>query len=356
MAREFPCKGCGANVAFSPGAQALKCPYCGREHRIPQAVEEVVELDFRSALARQDDLQTVEQIIVGCGGCGAEVVLAPGVTANRCSFCDNPVVAQHERRQLIQPKALLPFRVPEKDARASFDRWMKSLWFAPADLSKKAQRDGLDGVYLPFWTFDAETESWYEGERGDHYYVTEQYTVQENGQTVTRTRQVQRTRWWPASGVVWAHFDDVLVPGSHSLPTALVDRLQPWDLPSLVPFDQRYVAGFRAECYQVDLEAAFQRAKQIMAGQIRAACFRDIGGDEQRVHQVRTQHYRVTFKHVLLPLWISAYRYGDRTYRFVINAQTGEVQGDRPYSWFKIGLIVLVIVVVVLIIYTLLNL
>ena len=347
MARAFPCKGCGANVEFSPEAQSLKCPYCAREHLIPQSPEEVREVDFKEALADGTEIEMIEQIAVRCGACGAEVVLPERVTAGRCSFCDNPLVAQGESRQLVQPKAVLPFKVSDKDAKASFERWIRTLWFAPNDLKKLANEESLDGVYVPFWTFDAETESFYRGQRGQYYWVTERYTTRENNRTVTKTRRVRHTRWRSASGVVWVHFDDLLISGSQTLPSSLVDRLAPWDLTALVPFDERYVAGFRAEVYRVDLEAAFKRAKEVMSHSIRRACKRDIGGDDQRVHSVRTQHYRVTFKHLLLPLWISAYRYGDRTYRFVINARTGEVQGERPYSWWKIATAVLVLAVVV---------
>ena len=330
-------------MAFSPGAQTLACPYCGRQNHIPQSPEEVRELDFRAALADGDSLETVEKMAVACGGCGARVVLPKGVTADRCSFCDNPIVAQAESQQLIQPKSVLPFTVTDRAAKASFEQWLKSLWFAPNDLKLRARKDTIDGVYIPFWTFDAQTESSYRGQRGEHYYVEQPYTVLEGGERVTKSRRERKTRWRPASGVVWVHFDDVLVCGTSSLPAGLVNRLAPWDLGALVPYDDRFLAGFRAECYQVDLEGAFGQAKQIMSAQIRRACARDIGGDEQRVHTVRTQHYQVTFKHLLLPLWISAYRYRDKTYRFVINARTGEVQGMRPYSGVKIALAVVVV-------------
>jgi hypothetical protein len=78
-----------------------------------------------------------------------------------------------------------------------------------------------------------------------------------------------------------------------------------------------------------------------MAAAIRDDVVRDIGGDHQRVHRVETRHEGVTFKHVLLPVWLAAYRYRDRTFRFVVNARTGEVQGERPWSWVKIALAVL---------------
>ena len=55
----------------------------------------------------------------------------------------------------------------------------------------------------------------------------------------------------------------------------------------------------------------------------------------------------MTYKHLLLPVWILAYKYGEKTYQVVVNAATGEVQGERPYSWIKITLFVMTIAAVV---------
>jgi hypothetical protein len=194
---------------------------------------------------------------------------------------------------------------------------------------------------VPYWTYDANTISAYSGERGEDYHVTESYTTRENGKTVTRTRQVKKTRWHRVSGTVTNAFDDVLVLASRSLPAACTTRLEPWDLENLAPFQPEYLAGFRTESYQVGLEEGMEQAKTIMDAAIRTAICRDIGGDHQRVHDVDTQYNDLTFKHVLLPLWLSVYRYGEKPYRFVVNARTGEVQGERPWSWVKITLAVL---------------
>lgn len=336
MTTHFPCQGCGSALVFQPGTGALTCPHCGSNNPIAATTHHVREVDLDAALAKDTALATVEREVTECTACGAQVTLAPHVTAERCSFCDTPLGTGHHATRQILPRALLPFAVEQKAATGAFRSWIGSRWFAPNDLKMRAREEAIHGVYIPFWTFDAETESYYRGERGEYYYVTETYTTQEDGRTVTKSRQVRHTRWHAASGVVWRHFDDVLVCGSTGLPDALVQRLEPWDLDQLVDYDNRYLAGFRAECYRVDLRGAFERAKAMMAPVIRAACAADIGGDEQRVHQVRTQHHNVTFKHILLPLWISAYRYRGKAYRFVVNARTGEVQGERPYSWVKI--------------------
>jgi DNA-directed RNA polymerase subunit RPC12/RpoP len=345
--RQFPCKNCGANLQFAPGTTSLKCPYCGEMNEIPQSQQAIEELDlnqyFRDCCGED---QLTERLTVKCTTCGAETTLAPNVTAGRCPFCGSPIVAEGASKKIIRPKSLLPFHVTKEQASDAFSRWIGGLWFAPNELARRAESAQIAGVYIPCWTYDADTQSHYTGERGDDYWDTETYTTTVNGQRVMRTRQVRRTRWWPASGTVQNSFDDVLVLASHSLPEKLAQNLEPWDLKSLVPYQDEYLSGFVAESYQVGLPEGFETAKGIMAGHIAQTVRQDIGGDHQRIHSINTQYFDVTFKHALLPVWISAYRYAERTYRFLVNARTGEVQGERPYSWIKILLAVLTALVV----------
>jgi len=164
---------------------------------------------------------------------------------------------------------------------------------------------------------------------------------------------VQHTQWTPVSGVVSNSFDDILIMASRSLPKQYADRLQPWDLQRLVPYADEYLSGFRAESYQVTLEQGFEEARQVMAEAIDSTIRQHIGGDEQNVTSVNTQYDNITFKHILLPVWLSAYRFKEKVYRILINARTGGVQGERPYSAFKIAAAIfamLVIIVVFLII------
>jgi hypothetical protein len=113
-------------------------------------------------------------------------------------------------------------------------------------------------------------------------------------------------------------------------------------LPNLVPYADEYLSGFRAESYQVSLPEGFEAAKEVMAPVIEATIRRDIGGDEQQIHSKQTQYRRITFKHILLPVWLTAYRFREKVFRILINARTGEVQGERPYSAWKIAGTVLV--------------
>jgi hypothetical protein len=213
-----------------------------------------------------------------------------------------------------------------------------------------ARHDSIAGVYLPFWTFDAETATRYEGQRGDAYYETERYTERDSqGRMVQRERQVRKIRWGYASGVVRNSFDDILIPASRSVLPKRLDALEPWDLPSLRPYEPAFLAGFKAQRYQVELPDGFRAAKERMAGPIEDSVRDDIGGDEQQIHALETDYSDIHFKHLLLPVWIGAYRFHDKVYQVVVNARTGEVQGERPWSAAKIFLFIVALLMVLLI-------
>lgn len=346
----FSCTRCGADLEFSPGAGSLKCPYCGHENELPTTDEEVEELDFEAQLAALEAAApTSEEIRIRCGSCAAETTLPPDATAGACAFCGTPIVATERSVKTIRPRSVLPFRIERKDALARFREWLGKLWFAPSELKKFATTEGrLRGMYVPYWTYDADTSSAYTGQRGEDYWVTESYTTTDaQGNSVRKTRQVRKTRWYSVSGRVHDVFDDVLVLASRSLPRKYADRLEPWDLENLAPYADEYLSGFTSESYQVDLREGFGVARGIMDEAIRQTICRDIGGDHQRIFSVRTSYRDITFKHVLLPVWISAYRYREKVYRILVNARTGEVQGERPWSVWKIAFAVLAALAVI---------
>lgn len=336
--RRFPCAACGAGVVFAPGTDTLRCPYCLAVNEIAGDHAEILELDYRAHLERlADHAESVDRIVSHCTTCGANVEMPDNVTSHACAFCGSDVVATGRSEKLVKPGAVVPFKVERSVARAAYQAWIQKRWFAPSSLKSKSRLEArLSGVYLPYWTYDTETTTEYTGQRGEHYYVTVPYTTTVNGKTVTRTRQERRTRWYPAAGRVHDSFDDLLVPASTSLPADLISDARPWDLAELRPYDDAYLAGFRAESYAVGLPAGFVAAEGLMQPVIDATICSDIGGDVQRIATKQMHHEDIAFKHVLLPMWVSAYRHKDKTYRVLINAQTGEVVGDRPYSVWKI--------------------
>ncbi len=346
----WPCAQCGAQLRYAPGQTSLTCDHCGHVQAIPADVPKarsraLQELDLAKGL--RDDLpgrDMVEVRTTSCPNCGAQVEITGATHATQCPFCATPVVLDTGTQRHIKPQALVPFALTEGEARKAMIAWMGGLWFAPGTLLEYARKGrAMNGVYVPFWTFDADTASRYSGERGEYYYETRTVTVRVNGKMETRQEQVRHTRWYPARGGVARVFDDVLVMASTSLPARLGNELTPWNLGDLVPYTPDYLAGFQAEGYTVPLSDGHAQARDRMSDIIRSDVRRDIGGDEQRIHSVDTDWSEETFKHILLPVWMAAYKYNGKSYRFLVNGQTGEVQGERPWSIWKIAFAVILV-------------
>jgi hypothetical protein len=247
----------------------------------------------------------------------------------------------------VAPESLLPFSASLSQATDAVKKWLSSRWFAPNALKKLAYQESIEGIYLPFWTYDAHTVSHYVGQRGEYYYDTETYIeTDQQGNRVTRTRQVRRIRWYPTSGTVSRWHDDILIPATKSVSHSRLDSLAPWDLPQLKPYDPAFLSGFKAQRYQVDLPEGFESAKIIMGRIIEQDVRADIGGDEQRIDDIATSYSAITFKHLLLPVYLAAYRFRQKIYQVMVNARTCEVQGDRPYSFWKIAFFVLFLIAV----------
>ncbi len=341
--RLFPCEQCGAGLVYTPGSQDLRCPYCNHSKHIPQTLGEVQEYPFEHYVREGQVAQQVLGAVQGerrCDGCGAMVMICGSIATDECPFCGthltNPITTP---QPMIQPAGVLPFAITDPQAREGFKKWVSSRWFAPNAFKKAADLGRVSGLYVPYWTYDAMTWSFYTGQRGTHYYVTV-------GSGKNRRRE-RRTSWTSTSGRVNHWFDDVLVCASKSVPPKLVRALEPWDFVGLQPYNDQFLSGFRSERYQVALDDGFVEARQIMDDYIRVLIKQDIGGDEQRIDTVRTQIDGVTFKHVLLPIWLSAYMYHGKTFRVLINARTGEVSGERPWSLVKITFAVLLALAVI---------
>lgn len=346
----FACTNCGADLKYKPGTVHLTCDYCGAQNEIPKIDTETEELDFHEYLSKEAENQEhLTQHFVQCKSCGATSSIEPHIKSAMCPYCSTPLVVENAQdEKIIQPRLILPFKITKEEAHNAFKNWINKLWFAPNKLKKATLSfEHFKGVYIPYWTYDTNTYTEYTGQRGDHYYVSVPYTTTENGKTVTRTRQERRTRWTYTSGNVNVDFDDILVVATRSLSEKHIYELEPWDMENLTNFEKSYLSGFISEKYQIGLEEGFDIAKNIAQKTINSHICQQIGGDEQRITTANTQYNNITFKHLLLPVYISAYKFKDKLFQFIINGRTGEVQGERPWSAWKITLCVLIGIAVI---------
>lgn len=342
MVRKHPCPECGANLEWNAKAQSLKCPYCGTLVPWSDDVREelgqtIAEQDLYAALQNPQGGRGwgPQRTEVQCQNCRAISVFVDGRTAQRCDFCGSPAIVAHEARSdAITPQSILPFKISDGQVRDAIRKWYGSRWFAPNKLKNAALTDTLHGVYLPYWTFDAHVSAQWRAEAGYYYYTTETYR-DANGNT--QTRQVRHVHWQPAAGQLQHFFDDALVPGTVGVHPKLLRQVEPFPTTTdLKPYTPEFVRGWTVERYQVDLGKAATLNEQEMDSQVQAMCARRIPGDTYRNLQVQRQYDGRTFKHVLVPVWLVGYTYGSKNFQIVANGYTGQIAGERPYSWVKI--------------------
>jgi hypothetical protein len=350
---KFSCPACGAAAEWNPAKHALVCPFCGTVSPMKAPAEggEIVEHDLVAALRSIPDDQRgwqAEKKSVKCQSCQAITVFDPTRVAQRCDFCGSSALIPFEEiKAPIRPESLLEFKIPEKEVRDRVRAWYGNVWFAPSALKSRALTDTVHGVYLPYWTFDAQVHADWTAESGYNYYETEYYTDSDGKQ---QSREVQRTRWEPSSGALDHFYDDELVPASKGVPAPLLRKIEPFPTTTdLKRYDPGFLSGWVAEQYQIDLVAAAQTARLMMDRETQQKCGQQVPGDTYRSLQVQSDYSGQTFKHILVPVWVLAYTYGAQSYQVVVNGYTGVIAGKHPLSWIKITLTVLAVLVLIVV-------
>ena len=351
------CSNCGGSLVFDPSSQALRCSQCKTSAAFPSLPEGVAlptlaELDYMTWTSNAlSDVVALEVRSLRCGSCGATTTLPPNQTSGKCPFCRTPFVAEAVSQRAIRPQGVIPFALDQTAAGQSFSKWVGKRWLAPRNLALSASGGKLTGIYVPWWTFDAHTTSDYEGTRGVDRTVTESHSVRDaEGNSHQESTTRIETDWYPASGTVQVPFDDLLVFAGGGVPAQRATELDPWPWDLLVPFRDELLLGFVSESYRVDLPAGFEAAGRQMEPRIRDEVESDIGGDHQRIKSLDTTYDAVTFKHLLLPVWLNVYQHKGKTFQVLVNGATGEVRGERPYSPLKILALVVAILVTILLV------
>jgi DNA-directed RNA polymerase subunit RPC12/RpoP len=333
------CPACGSPVE----AADKFCPACGTPRAEAQA---------------PPSEQPLEQKHFRCNNCGSEVATDPDQRSYVCPFCDSTYVVEFtpEESNRQRPEFVIGFAVTREQAEEKFRAWLKdNSFFRPGDLVASAVADKMKGVYLPFWSFSMLADSTWSASIGEHWYRTETYTETDSkGNTVTKTRQVQETEWWPLSGRHHRYYSGYLVSGSKGLPQNQAERIKPFQLPALKRYEPWYLAGWFNEEYSIDREQALADCQQYFYQEEQRNITAFLPGDTHRGVAVDTQFSQVSSDLCLLPVYVLSYRYRDKLFRFLVNGQTGKVAGDKPWSWRKIwgtvGAVLAVILIVVLIV------
>ena len=350
---KFSCPACGAEAVWDPAKKALVCAFCGTTSPANveltgfSATEAIVEHDLARALrAIPDDARgwQAEKTQVRCQSCQAISVFDPTRVGQRCDFCGSSALLPYEEvKAAFRPESLLEFKLAETHVRDAIKGWLKARWFAPNALKSRAATDTVKGLYMPYWTFDAQVHANWTAMSGYYYYETESYT---NAKGERETRQVRKVRWVPSAGELDHFFDDTLVSASRGIDPELLAGIEPFPTKTnLKPYNAGFLAGWVVERYQIDLLAAARNARERMDRELEQLCAREVPGDTQRDLRVSPDYLGQTFKHILVPVWLLVYEFHGKPFQVVINGYTGAIAGRYPKSWLKITIAVLVAII-----------
>jgi len=348
----FPCPGCNAQLHFKPGNQQLSCQYCGTNVQIDNPTAPLQEFDLQPQLSiAEDAAAATKQMVYKCTRCGSQSSFDAETPTFVCSYCNFEVVnpVAYKTRN-IQPSAIIPFKIGKEKATALFNEWVVMGSLTPKDVGKVDLQINMRGVYVPFWTYDAQTASRWREEGGRYYYVTVEEKDSNGNKT---TRRERRTEWISRSGIYEHAFNDILVNASKEIPSNSVTPILPFNLNELVNYNDSYLSGFEADVYDITVKHGYARAEALMEREIHYICVSDCTIDTYRDLDVETSYSSQTYKHILLPLWFCTYVYNEQTYAFVINGQTGRIKGKRPEGKTGALKITAIILGIVLIIYIL---
>ncbi len=324
------CPSCGADMIYDAESGKLLCEHCGTQKEIAGKTSE--ELDFERLLTDKGGWK--ESHVFRCENCGAQEVLDKNEIAKQCPFCGATNIVETSELPDIRPNAVVPFRVALKDAASAVKTWVRKRLFAPQKFRKSAKPEKMQGVYMPAFSFDSQTYSYYTAVLGKHYYVTRRV----NGKTV----QERRTRYFTVSGNFDMFFDDVLIQASGSIDQKSLNKLQPFQTNDSREYTGAYLSGYTATQNSKSGLECWEEAKDVIAGRLRSAILSRYVYDEVSSFRISTQYAGITFKYILLPVYVGHCKWHTKIYNFFVNGLNGKVTGKAPVSPLKVIITILI--------------
>ena len=339
MVATYRCNACGGNMAWNIQKQTYECSSCRTPGDLGLEGKTIVQHPIGEYHTHnQGQLLEEGETVVVCSNCGSEVTFTESTTATTCPMCSSPQVDVQKQLLGVPPDGIIPFKLDKANAQEQFKKWVKSRWFAPNSLKKSYQQGKLDGIYVPFWTYDTDSSAYYTGQGGTQY--TEEVEDDE-GNTTYETR----TDWEFTSGYVYDSFDDIAVSDGSDRINEVIKGILPYSTEGgAYPYTPAFISGMGAEHYSKGAPTCFEEAEKIIKDKMHSLAYNDIltRYDSAQVSSVDVSHQRVEYKNMLLPTWISSFAHGGKEYTYMINGETGKVNGKRPYSIPKIVSAVLV--------------
>jgi hypothetical protein len=334
----FYCPSCGAEMKMDNGS--LYCAYCDRKEQVCAANSDSEDLDF--ATVEADAKWTESTFSAQCVSCGSKTVKLDGAPAF-CAYCANQNLETPEEGYGVRPGWVAPFKLTAQEASVRLEGWIKKRFLSPFSFKKERSAGSLQGVFLPYWSFGASAGAAYTGQAGNYYQDTEINTAPSGDHSETKSRRVRKVRWRMVSGNYDKKFADIIFSDASHIDAGIIKSIEPFKLNELVKYDPKFLNGFSLERYKLGLKGTWDRAKAYMSHVLRSDITGIVkrGSDITGTVNICTHYSDISYKLMLLPLWVFTYLYKNKTYNVYINGQTGEAHGESPVSVLKIGIIAL---------------
>ena len=325
------CDGCGGNMIFDPATQCLKCEHCGKTVDFGKD-SEVKELDIDGAFDESKKWND-EVSVYRCSNCGAVFNIRADEMSSICPYCSTTHIVKSDDLAGIRPNAVYPFLITTTKAVELAKKWAKKKLFAPRSFKKTLEAQNLRGLFLPSFTFDSNTLSFYEGRLGERKTRTVRGS---DGKTRTETY----IEWHYVKGTFTKFFDDILISSGITTQKE-VDSLKPFRQDSIRVYSKEFLSGYTAGHYVRDIKTCWDDAKKIIDKTLRQDILNSYGYDVIDYLNVSTRHSDVTYKYVMLPVYRLNYRFKKKDYNVAVNGNTGRITGKTPVSPLRVTIAVL---------------
>ncbi len=340
----FVCPQCAATTAYSAENGGLTCTFCSYYEPPTQEVvgKEAEEFEFTvDTMHRVAHGWGVERTELVCNGCSAHTTFSTDMLTHTCPFCgSNQVVQMKAAQDVLRPRFLVPFTVTQDECRQKTAVWLQNSWMIPRGLQKMARVVEYTPIYIPFWTFDALTESTWRAE------VAHTKSTKSKGRG-SRAESVEKWVW--ENGRKQIEVDDLLVAGTNKISIHLIKKMRNYDLNKLVAYDATYLAGIQAQAYDIDLEESWEMARNRMRQRMKEACKKEATNSKMRNFSMNMDFSEEGWRYLLLPIYLTTYKYDHKTWQVMVHGQNGIIAGQRPVDWQRVGLVMLALLMPALI-------
>lgn len=319
------CPSCSANISFNPKTQRWDCEYCGASYGIEDFERYESEMQKKAKSTNADFSDKVDMDEYQCQNCGAKIVTDQNTTATSCVYCGSTAIIKGRLQGKFQPEKLIPFENIKEDAINTFYTFAKKKWFAPKNFYDKTNIEKVQGVYIPFWLYDCDTNGKINA------------SAQRITSWTTGNYRYTKTDYFSVDRAGSMSFQRIPADGSTKFDDTIMDSIEPYNYEHLTDFSPSYLSGFLAEKYDVGEEESFNRvydrAKTSTIQELKDSI---VSYSSVQVTADNIQVQKNKSEYVLLPVWLLNIKYKDKMYQFAMNGQSGKMVGNVPISVGKL--------------------